>query len=56
MIASPVFGYLGDRFPRTVPMVFGVVAFSIATLVSGFSNSFWELLLARGAVGIGEAA
>lgn len=56
MLASPVFGYLGDRRARTRPIAIGVALWSIATVWSGLSRSYWELFASRAAVGIGEAA
>lgn len=56
MLAAPVFGALGDRGKRTIPIAVGVFLWSIATLVSGFAASYSHLLGARAIVGIGEAA
>lgn len=56
MLASPVFGALGDRWNRPRLMAFGVAVWSAATSLAGFSRSFAHLFLARAAVGIGEAA
>jgi MFS transporter, Spinster family, sphingosine-1-phosphate transporter len=53
---SPVFGVLGDRMPR-VPLLFlGVVVYSIATFLSSMSAYYWQFLLFRSVVGIGEAS
>ncbi len=56
MLAAPIFGALGDRGSRTRPIAIGVLLWSIATLVSGFADSYAHLLGARALVGIGEAA
>lgn len=56
MLASPVFGYLGDRRARTRPIAIGVALWSVATAWSGLSRSYWSLFASRAAVGIGEAA
>ncbi len=56
MLAAPAFGYLGDRRSRTRPIAIGVALWSLATVWSGLSRSFWELFASRAAVGIGEAA
>src|SRR5580704_11799370 len=56
MLAAPVFGYLGDRRSRTRPIAIGVALWSLATMWSGLSRSYWELFASRAAVGIGEAA
>jgi len=36
MMLSPVFGYLGDRFNRTVLMTIGIIGWSGITLASSF--------------------
>ncbi|HEV2703929.1 MAG TPA: MFS transporter, partial [Steroidobacteraceae bacterium] len=56
MLASPVFGYLGDRRSRTRPIAIGVALWSLATMWSGLSHSYGTLFASRAAVGIGEAA
>jgi len=56
MLAAPAFGYLGDRRSRTRPIAIGVALWSLATVWSGLSRSYWELFASRAAVGIGEAA
>jgi MFS family permease len=55
-LSAPLFGALGDRRSRPRLIAFGVGAWSLATTLSGFAGSFGELLAARAAVGIGEAA
>ena len=44
---SPVFGYLGDRWPRRGLIVFGVTFWSAGTILSGFAHDYWTLLLCR---------
>jgi MFS transporter, Spinster family, sphingosine-1-phosphate transporter len=56
MLASPVFGALGDRRARPPLVALGVLTWSAATVLAGFAGSFVALFLARAAVGIGEAA
>ena len=56
MVAAPIFGALGDRGSRTRPIAFGVFLWSIATVASGFAQSYGHLLGARAILGIGEAA
>jgi MFS family permease len=56
MVASPVFGILGDRRPRLPLLAIGVGIWSLATVLSGFARGYWTLLAGRAAVGIGEAA
>lgn len=56
MILSPVFGYFGDRVPR-IPLVFcGIVGWSVAGLFSSFSKFYWQFLVFRALVGVGEAS
>ncbi len=53
---APIFGYLGDRWPRKGLIAFGVAFWSLGTILSGFSNGFWTLLACRVLVGLGEAS
>jgi MFS family permease len=55
-VGSIPFGFLADRFSRKAIIVFGIVCWSLATLVGGLAGSFMFLLFARAFVGIGEAA
>lgn len=55
MLASPIGGYLGDRVPRRYLVAAGVLLWSLATGASGWAPTFMVLLVARAAVGIGEA-
>ena len=55
-LTSPIFGRLGDRRSRTRLMALGVGVWSLATAASGIARSFQQLLGARAAVGVGEAA
>lgn len=56
IIFAPVFGYLGDRYPRPRLMAIGVAIWSLATLVTAFAPDFTTLAAARVLVGIGEAS
>ena len=49
-------GRLADRTNRTRLIAFGVAGWSVMTLLSGLSRSYWELLLYRAGVGVGEAS
>ena len=55
-VVAPVFGWLGDRGSRTRPIAVGVLLWSIATVLSGFAQTYGHLLGARAILGIGEAA
>lgn len=56
MLASPVFGAMAERRSRRVLIALGVAAWSLATAAAAFANDFTTFLVARAAVGIGEAA
>jgi MFS family permease len=55
MLASPVAGVLADRYPRRFFVGGGVLVWSFATVLSGLAGSYRSLLLARSAIGVGEA-
>lgn len=55
-VTSPLFGKLGDRVSRKKLIAFGVLTWSAATIASGFASSLTTLILARVAVGVGEAS
>jgi MFS family permease len=54
-LTAPIFGYLGDRFPRKYLMLGGVIVWSLATACSGWAQNFAQLFAIRIFVGIGEA-
>ncbi len=54
-VCSPLFGYLGDRFRRGRLIALGISIWSLATAASGLAPNYSSLLVARSAVGIGEA-
>ena len=56
MLASPIFGALAERRSRKVLIAFGVASWSLATAAAAYSSGFYSLLIARAAVGVGEAA
>lgn len=56
MLASPLFGALAEKYSRRVLIALGVGIWSLATAAAAFSNGFTSFLLARAAVGVGEAA
>lgn len=55
-LSAPIFGRLGDQRARPRLLALGVFLWSLATALGGFSRSMFQLLCARAAVGIGEAA
>eukprot|EP00794_Sanderia_malayensis_P013800 gene13800-15245_t len=61
MIFAPLFGYMGDRFPRKYVMAAGILIWSLMTYVGSLMNEdasiqFWYFFMIRGLVGIGEAS
>jgi MFS family permease len=46
-------GLLADRFGRARVLQITIVWFALFTFLSGFTNSFWQLLLTRGLQGLG---
>lgn len=56
MVFSPVFGYFGDRMPRKELIFLGIVIWSASTLMASFATIYWQFLLFRSLVGIGEAS
>jgi predicted MFS family arabinose efflux permease len=55
-LAAPVFGRLGDTGRRPRALAAGVALWSAATALGGVAWSYVSLLVARAAVGVGEAA
>src|SRR5580704_694065 len=55
-LTSLPLGMLADRVSRRLVISFGVLFWSAATFFSGLAGSFQSLLVARGLVGVGEAA
>jgi len=45
-----------DVGPRPLIISMGIIAWSLATAVCGLARNFWQLFIARMAVGVGEAA
>ncbi|KJE96038.1 spinster like protein [Capsaspora owczarzaki ATCC 30864] len=56
MVASPIFGYFGDRISRTLLLMIGILIWSAATFASSFAPNFILLCFFRSLVGIGEAS
>lgn len=47
---------IADRFHRVRLVTIAVILWSICTILSGFATAFWELLLLRAGLAVGEAA
>lgn len=50
---SPLFGSLSDRVGRKTVLVFGLTVFSIGTLLTGLTTSWWPTVAMRCIAGIG---
>jgi MFS family permease len=46
-------GLMADRFGRTRVLQITILWFALFTFLSGFTNSFWQLLITRGLQGLG---
>ena len=55
MLAAPLTGWLGDRYPRRPLIVAGTLLWSGATLLTATVHSYNTLLVRHAVVGIGEA-
>jgi MFS family permease len=55
LLASPLSGHLGDRWPRKYIVAGGVLVWSLATMGGGIARSYEGLLATRALIGVGEA-
>ena len=55
-VTSPFFGYLGDRLSRKWLIAFGILVWSLGTILTGFAGGFTTLIIYRVLVGLGEAS
>jgi MFS family permease len=55
-VASPLMGWLGDRYHRRGLLCFGVGLWSVATVATAFADSFNEMFFWRALLGVGEAS
>ena len=56
MIAAPLVGWMGDRFPRKNIVVIGIIIWSGFTLLTWMVTDYSQLLFRHTIVGIGEAS
>jgi EmrB/QacA subfamily drug resistance transporter len=54
--AIPVYGKLSDFFGRKPALIFGIVLFLIGSVLSGLSQTMWQLIFFRGLQGLGAGA
>jgi DNA-binding MarR family transcriptional regulator len=55
-VSIPVYGRLGDRYGRKPILLFGIVVFTLASVVAGFSQTMLELVAMRALQGLGGGA
>lgn len=55
-IAGVPIAWLADRYSRKWLIAIGVFLWSLMTIACGVTRNFWEILLARVGVGVGEAS
>jgi len=56
MVAAPIIAWFGDRYPRKLIIVTGIVLWSGATLLTAVTHDFSTLFIRHALVGIGEAS
>ena len=56
LIGGAIGGRAADRWGRKLPLMISIVWFSIFSLLSGFSTSYWMLFLFRALFGLGMGA
>jgi EmrB/QacA subfamily drug resistance transporter len=54
--AIPVYGKLSDYFGRKPLLMIGIVLFLVGSVLSGLSQTMWQLILFRGIQGLGAGA
>ena len=54
--AIPIYGKLSDYFGRKPMLLTGIVLFLIGSVLSGLSQTMWQLVLFRGVQGLGAGA
>src|SRR5262245_19565162 len=48
LVTAPIFGYLGDRYPRRAILALGAILWSLATAGGVLAPTYLVLLLTRG--------
>lgn len=56
LLATPLFGWLGDKLGCRKPMIIGVILSAIAIVIFGFGSNFYLMLIARILQGAAAAA
>ena len=55
-VTGPLYGKLSDQFGRRPMLMIGIGLFLLGSLLSGLSQSMWQLILFRGIQGLGAGA
>jgi EmrB/QacA subfamily drug resistance transporter len=55
-ITVPIYGKLSDLYGRRPMLLFGISLFLIGSVLSGLSQTMWQLILFRGVQGLGAGA
>jgi EmrB/QacA subfamily drug resistance transporter len=55
-VTIPIYGKLSDLFGRKPMLVFGIIVFLVGSVLSGLSQTMWQLILFRAVQGIGAGA
>jgi len=55
-ITVPIYGKLSDLYGRRPMLLFGIGLFLIGSVLSGLSQTMWQLILFRGVQGLGAGA
>ncbi len=55
-ITVPIYGKLSDLYGRRPYLLFGITVFLIGSVLSGLSQTMWQLILFRGLQGLGAGA
>jgi EmrB/QacA subfamily drug resistance transporter len=55
-VTGPLYGKLSDQFGRRPMLMIGIGLFLFGSLLSGLSQSMWQLILFRGIQGLGAGA
>lgn len=54
-LAAPLAGLVGDRFRRKTVILAGLIFWSVVTIATALSATYWQLVLFRALEGLGEA-
>lgn len=53
-LGAPFAGWVGDRLPRKVLILGGMIIWSLITMATSFCTEYWQLVLVRALEGLGE--